>query len=172
MKCKKFEPFAPIDAELCVNCEKHKSFHFVLIDNPMLPYKQAVVSYLLEHGGIKSYYGSVYTPQGPEPSEGRYPAYKGNDAWREKAHYETCGINWDKTPLPEMKTVDEFAGTFDESARIDRIYCLITCNCGEYEAPERDYYPSPDGFWTLPDEEMTISNVILKVVKAGQNESS
>lgn len=144
-KCEVFKPF-PLATEVCDTCGGEAGDHPERRAD-MLPYKEAIWAYMLEHGGPYSYYGG-------------YESWKAQEI---KKHIKECGLNFKKMSTPTMDEESEFNGTFDESTSIEVLKGYIVCNCDEYEYSKWPYHMQN---WCLRDK--TLGQVIWHVVKAGE----
>lgn len=145
-----FKPFK-LAPEVCDTCGKTVDSHLQKRAD-MLPYKEAVWKFMLEHGGPYNYYSG-----GPE-TEGYYN--------REEIlkHISSCGLNLEKMSTPEMKREEEFNGTFAEShAYVDLVMGYIVCNCDEYEYSDWDYNKQN---WCVANK--SLGEIIWLVVRAGE----
>lgn len=145
MSCEVFKPF-PLATDVCDDCGGERDSHPEKRAD-MLPYKEAVWKFMLEHGGPYNYYG-------------------GYDDWKAgeiKDHIKTCGLNLDKMSTPEMDEESVFQGTFTEAGREAVVKGYIVCNCDKYEYSKYSYSMQD---WCVRD--MTLSQIIWHVVKAGE----
>jgi hypothetical protein len=150
-KCEVFTPFK-IYPEVCDDCGKPAGEHSGK-NTDMLPYKEAVWKFLLEHGGPYNYYAG-----GPEGAS--YPNRK-----EVYDHVKKCGLNFDKISTPVMESREEFNGTLAEShAYVDVVMGYIVCNCGEYPESEYPFYRQD---WCVVD--ISLGELIWRVVKAGES---
>lgn len=80
------------------------------------PGDRMLMVWLLEHGGVVTYYGGGTLPD--------------SRIW----HVAACGLDWDKSSSPEHDSWETFAGTFAEGDdRHSGLSASITCQCGEVE---------------------------------------
>lgn len=144
-ECKVFKPF-PLSTDVCDTCGGDKETHAEKqVD--MLPYKEAVWKFFMEHGGVYNYYGGY-----------------GHESGAIRKHVAECGLNLDEMDTPEMETDSEFAGTFTDSDEISILKGYIVCNCGKYQKSKFLYERTE---WSLRD--MKLGQVIWHVVKAGES---
>lgn len=89
---------------------------------------KAMWKVLLTDGGLWSFYGGGFIPA--ECGMDRGVAWR-NEMAKIQLHMEACEIDWKRTEAPEMSEMSEFAGTFNESDKVERLCGVLFCKCRE-----------------------------------------
>lgn len=122
-----------MDPTICANCGHPLAAHAEKDKTYELPLKKALWRVLLEHGGVWNYYGGHFEKAEKWPGADRvYSKRTGNDMWELKQHLVNCEIDWAQTCMPEIDTNSEFAGTGNESWKIEVVQGTLYCKCKEY----------------------------------------
>lgn len=106
------------------------------------PYHEAVWDWLLEHGGVKSYYGNVVDQR---------------DSENVINHLNECGIDYEKTTEPRLNKLEEFDGTFNDPAYTDVMTGYLYCKCGKLHGQQ----------WGLV-QPLTLGEIIYQVIQRGK----
>lgn len=84
--------------------------------NAPSPGDRSLMVWLLEHGGVPTYYGGSTLPD--------------SAVW----HVAACGLDWDRSSSPEHDTWETFGGTFAESDHQHQgLTASVSCQCGRVE---------------------------------------
>lgn len=107
--------------------------------------QQAIRAWYLKHAGLgdNSPYGGVIS-------------YRRTEEFRE--HIKDCDVTFSREP--EFDYVTIWGGTFNPDHKVSVLETYISCACGRYKEP-----------MYLESSDLTLSDIIIGVIAAGEEES-
>jgi hypothetical protein len=109
----------------------------------MKSYDEAVKSWFLANAGIPSQFSGGANDK------------KLTEAFRE--HIKTCELTW--ITMPDLSTIEVWAGTFAPEERVRAVVAEVHCECGEYSWQDL----------SVCKDKMTIGSLIAAVIAHGED---